>query len=51
MSMTKETTVNANVWERLTDGLSAFGEGVGRWMTRLSRAKCRTPSPNASSGR
>src|SRR5260370_20338202 len=35
ISMSKDTTVNANVWERLTDGVSAFGEGVGRWMTRL----------------
>src|SRR6202171_6056295 len=35
ISMSKDTTVNANVWERLTDGLSAFGEGVGRWLTRL----------------
>jgi preprotein translocase subunit SecA len=33
--MSKETTIDANIWERLTDGLSAFGEGVGRWLTRL----------------
>src|SRR5260370_32219426 len=33
--MSNDTTVNANIWERLTDGMSAFGEGVGRWLTRL----------------
>jgi preprotein translocase subunit SecA len=33
--MSKETTIDANIWERLTDGLSVFGEGVGRWLTRL----------------
>src|SRR5260370_42432509 len=33
--MSTETTVNANIWERFTDGLSAFSEGVGRFLTQL----------------
>jgi preprotein translocase subunit SecA len=33
--MSNDTAINANIWERLTDGMSAFGEGVGRWLTRL----------------
>ncbi len=33
--MSKDATVKANIWDRLTDGFSAVSEGVNRWLTRL----------------
>ncbi len=33
--MSTETSMDVGVWERLGDGLSAFSEGVGRFLLRL----------------
>jgi preprotein translocase subunit SecA len=33
--MAKETTADASIWDKIGDFFSAFGEGVGRFLTRL----------------
>ena len=33
--MSKETSVDVGIWERIGDGLSAFSEGVSRFLTRV----------------
>jgi preprotein translocase subunit SecA len=33
--MATEAKVDANIWERIGDGLSAFTEGISRFLTRL----------------
>ena len=33
--MSTETSMDVSVWEKLGDGLSAFSDGVGRFLTRL----------------
>src|SRR5262245_7378005 len=33
--MTTETNMDVSFWEKFTDGLTAFSEGVSRFLTRL----------------
>src|SRR4051812_2095939 len=33
--MSTDTSMDVSLWEKLSDGLSAFAEGVGRFLTRL----------------